>query len=198
MNVRWWWSGVCNIHIILQELRVAALVLCRMVRLLTYIYIIMLLKLIHVYQGGTIFLFLSWLACCIFSLANMHSITLIPAYIHTHITVEVRYLSQGRMVPECCSMVKDLFRDVLVDWLQKGLPSLHLTLWLLRDMSCTKVLFLSLSGSSRGHFNVYYKGLSTILERMGLICLIIIYRNKIAAWQWGKRYWLSMNEKVSS
>ena len=32
-----------------------------------------------------------------------------------------------------CAIVKDLTRDVLVAQVLKGLPLLHLTLWLLRD-----------------------------------------------------------------
>ena len=51
-------------------------------------------------QGGTVSLFLSRLACQILSLTNKHSITLIPAYIPTHLNVEVDYLSQGQLLPE--------------------------------------------------------------------------------------------------
>ena len=33
-------------------------------------------------------------------------------------------------------IVKSLITNVLVDWVLKGLSSLHVTLWLLRDMCC--------------------------------------------------------------
>ena len=36
-------------------------------------------------------------------------------------------------VAHCCPMVKDLIRDILVDWELKGLQSLHISLWLLKD-----------------------------------------------------------------
>ena len=44
--------------------------------------------------------FLSRLACWILSLTDNHGITLIPAYIQTHLIVEADYLSQGQMLPE--------------------------------------------------------------------------------------------------
>ena len=39
-------------------------------------------------------------------------------------------------IPHNCLMVKDLVRDVTVDLVMNGLPSLHLTHWLLRDVCC--------------------------------------------------------------
>ena len=44
-------------------------------------------------QGGIMSPFLSRLACQILSLINKHGITLIPAYISTHLNVEADYLS---------------------------------------------------------------------------------------------------------
>ena len=44
--------------------------------------------------------FFSRLACQILSLANKHSITLIPAYIPTHLNVEADYLSCGQLLLE--------------------------------------------------------------------------------------------------
>ena len=38
---------------------------------------------------------------------------------------------------QCCPVMKDLIVYVLVGQVLKGLPCLHLTLWLLRDMYCT-------------------------------------------------------------
>ena len=52
-------------------------------------------------HGGTVSPFLSRLACQILSLTDTHGITLIPAYIPTHLNVEADYLSQGCMFPEC-------------------------------------------------------------------------------------------------
>ena len=40
-------------------------------------------------------------------------------------------------IPRCCPIIKDLFMDVLVGHVLKGLPYLHLTLCLLRDVCCT-------------------------------------------------------------
>ena len=44
--------------------------------------------------------FLSRLACQILSLTNKHGITLLPAYIPTHLNVEADFLSWDRMLPE--------------------------------------------------------------------------------------------------
>ena len=41
---------------------------------------------------------LSRLVCNVLSLTQKHGITLIPAYIPTHLNVEADYLSWGRMV----------------------------------------------------------------------------------------------------
>ena len=46
------------------------------------------------------FHFLSRLACWILRMTNKHGITLIPAYISTHLNVEADYLSQDGMLPE--------------------------------------------------------------------------------------------------
>ena len=51
-------------------------------------------------QGGTVSPFLSRLACQILSLTDKHGITLIPAYIPTHLNVEADYLSQDWLLPE--------------------------------------------------------------------------------------------------
>ena len=37
-------------------------------------------------------------------------------------------------VPQCCPIIKDLLVDILVSHMLKGLPYMHLTLWLLRDV----------------------------------------------------------------
>ena len=50
-------------------------------------------------QGGTVSPFLSRLACQILTLTDKHSITLIPAYIPTHLNVEADYLSWGWLLP---------------------------------------------------------------------------------------------------
>ena len=51
----------------------------------------------------------------------------------------------------------------------KGLPLLNLTLLLLRDAFC--VLFLSLSGSSRGNLNTYNKGFVSIVGKIGKVAV---------------------------
>ena len=50
-------------------------------------------------QGGTVSLFLFTLACHILNLANKHAITLIPAYVPTHLSVKADYLLQGKLIP---------------------------------------------------------------------------------------------------
>ena len=44
--------------------------------------------------------FLSRLVCQILSLTDKHGITLIPAYIPTHLNVKADYLSQDQLLPE--------------------------------------------------------------------------------------------------
>ena len=51
-------------------------------------------------QGGTVSPFLSRLACQILSLTDKHGITLLPAYIPTHLNVEADYLSLDQLLPE--------------------------------------------------------------------------------------------------
>ena len=51
-------------------------------------------------QGGTVSPSSSRLACWILNLTNKHGITLIPAYIPTHLNVEADYLSQDWMLLE--------------------------------------------------------------------------------------------------
>ena len=54
--------------------------------------------------------------------------------------MEVTWLPTGLNMlvdfPHCCPVVQNLVTDVLVDCVLKGLLSLHLTLWLLRDVCC--------------------------------------------------------------
>ena len=49
-------------------------------------------------QGGTVSPFLSRLVCQILSLTNRHGITLLPAYIPTHLSVEANYLSLDQLL----------------------------------------------------------------------------------------------------
>ena len=63
-------------------------------------------------------------------------------------------------------MVKDLIRDVSVHSMQKGLKSLHLTVWLLRHRCYTMVLLISLSSSGGGNSSTYNRGLLAMLEGM--------------------------------
>ena len=100
------WSGsLCRAHVALQELQAAAIMLRRMAFFLSG-------KVVALYvdnstvkaylhnQGGTMSPFLSRLACQILSLTDKHGITLLQAYIHTYLNVEVDYLSQDWLLPE--------------------------------------------------------------------------------------------------
>ena len=51
-------------------------------------------------EAGTVLPFLFRLICCILNLADRYDITLISAYIPTHLNLEADYLSWGRLVPE--------------------------------------------------------------------------------------------------
>ena len=51
-------------------------------------------------QGSIVSHFISTLTCQILSLTDKYSITLILAYIPTHLNVEVDYLSQGQLLLE--------------------------------------------------------------------------------------------------
>ena len=100
------WSGsLCRAHISLQELHAVAIMLCRMAFFLSGKVVAMHLdnstaKAYLWNQGGTVSPFLSRLACQILSLMNKHGITLLPAYIPTHLNVEADYLSWGWLLPE--------------------------------------------------------------------------------------------------
>ena len=86
-------------------------------------------------------------------------------------------------IPGHCPIIKDLIMDVSVGYVLKGLPYLHLTHWLLRDVCCgDRVLFLSLSGSDMGNSSIYIEGLAAVLEGMGrLVCARGCTNNAISA-----------------
>ena len=100
------WSGsMCRAHIALQEHQAIAMMLCRMACHLSGKVVALHLdtstaKAYLCNQGGTVSPFLSRLSCRILSLTDKHSITLIPAYIPTHLSVEVKYLPQDQILPE--------------------------------------------------------------------------------------------------
>ena len=100
------WSGsMCRAHIALQELQAIAMKLCRMPFYLSVKVVALPLdnSTTEAYlcnQCGTVFPFLSRLACWILNLTKKNSITLIPAYISTHLNVEADFLSQDWMLPE--------------------------------------------------------------------------------------------------
>ena len=100
-----WLGSLCRAHIALQELQAIVVMLCRMVLHLSGKVASLHLdnstaKAYLCNQGGTMSPFLSRLACQILSLTNKHGITLIPAYISTHLNVEVDYLSQDQLLLE--------------------------------------------------------------------------------------------------
>ena len=100
------WSGsLCRAHIALQELQAVAVMLCRMSFCLSGKVVALHLdnstaKAYLCNQGGTVSPFLSRLACRILSLTDKHGITLLAAYIPTHLNVEADYLSWDQMLPE--------------------------------------------------------------------------------------------------
>ena len=100
------WSGsLSRAHIALQELQAVAIMLCRMAFHLSGKVVALHLdnstaKAYLCNQGGTVSPFLSRLACQILSLTDKHGITLLPAYIPTHLNVEADFLSQDQMLLE--------------------------------------------------------------------------------------------------
>ena len=100
------WSGpLCRAHIALQELQAVAVMLCRMAFCLSGKVVALHLdnstaKAYLCNQGGTVSPFLSRLACQILSLTDKHGITLLPAYIPTHLNVEADYLSWDQLLLE--------------------------------------------------------------------------------------------------
>ena len=92
-------------HIALQELQAVAIMLHRMASCLSSKVVALHLdnstaKAYLCNQGGTVSPFLSRLACWILSLTDKHGITLLPAYIPTHLNVEADFLSQDQLLPE--------------------------------------------------------------------------------------------------
>ena len=96
------WSGsLSGAHIALQELQAVAIMLHRMAFCHSGKVVALHLdnstaKAYLCNQGGTVSPFLSRLACQILSLTNKHGITLLPAYIPTHLKVEADFLSRIR------------------------------------------------------------------------------------------------------
>ena len=106
LSIRGTWSGsLSRAHIALQELHTVAIMLHRMAFCLSGKVVALHLdnstaKAYLCYQGGTVSPFLSRLACQILSLTDKHGITLLPAYIPTHINVKANYLSQDWLLLE--------------------------------------------------------------------------------------------------
>ena len=100
------WSGsLSRAHIALQELQATAIMLHKMAFHLSGKVVALHLanstaKAYLCNQGGTVSPFLSRLACQILSLTDKHGITLLPAYIPTHLNVEADYLSQDWLLLE--------------------------------------------------------------------------------------------------
>ena len=100
------WSGsLYRDHIALQELQAVAIMLHRMAFHLSGKVVALHLdnstaKAFLCNQGGTVSPFLSRLTCQILSLTDKHGITLLPAFIPTHLNVEADYLCWDWMLPE--------------------------------------------------------------------------------------------------
>ena len=98
------WSGsLSRAHVALQELQAVAIMLHRMAFHLSGKVVALHLdnstaKAYLCNHGGTVSPFLSRLACQILSLTDKHGITLLPAYIPTHLNVEADFLSWEQML----------------------------------------------------------------------------------------------------
>ena len=118
---------MCKVHIALQELQPVALMLHKMLFQLSHKVVALPLdksttKAYLCNQGGTASLFPSKLACHIFNVANKHGITLIPACIPTHLSVEANCLSWGWLVP-MCELIPHTGQAAFHIW---GKPEVHL------------------------------------------------------------------------
>ena len=102
---RYWSGSICGVHIALQELQAIATMVRRMAFCLSGKVVALHLdnstaKADLCNHSGTVSPFLSRLACQILSLTDKHGITVIPAYIPTHLIVEADYLPWDQMLPE--------------------------------------------------------------------------------------------------
>ena len=100
-----WPGSLARAHIALQELQAVAVMLHRMAFQLSGKVVALHLdnstaKAYLCNQGGTVSSFLSRLACQMLSLTDKHGITLLPAYIPTHLNVEADYMSWDQLLPE--------------------------------------------------------------------------------------------------
>ena len=100
-----WMGSLFRAHIALQELQAIVMILCRMTFCLSDKAVALCLdnstaKAYLCNKGGTVSPFLSRLACRIPALNDKHGITLIPAYIPTHLNMEADYLSWDWLLPE--------------------------------------------------------------------------------------------------
>ena len=101
-----WLGSLCRAHIALWQLWAMAMMLHRMAFCPSGKVVALQLhnstaKAYLHNQGGTVSPFLSRLACQILSLTDKHGITLIPAYIPTHLNMEADYLYQDQLLLEC-------------------------------------------------------------------------------------------------
>ena len=122
-----WLGSLCRAYIALQELQAVTMMLHRMAFCLSGKVVALHLDNItakaYLYnQGVTVSPFLSRLACQILSLTDKHGITLIPAYIPTHLSVEADYLSQDQLLPEW-HLLPQVAHAVFCLW---GLPEVDL------------------------------------------------------------------------
>ena len=122
-----WSSSLSRAHIALQELQAVAVMLCRMAFCLFGKVVALHLdnstaKAYLCNQGGTVSPFLSRLACQIQSLTDKHGITLLPAYIPTHLNVEADFLSQDWLLLEW-HLLPQVAQAALCLW---GLPEVDL------------------------------------------------------------------------
>ena len=85
----------------------------------------------------------------------------------------LKVLNKLEDIPHWYPVVKDLIKDVWVDCMLKGLPSLHLTLWLHKDMCYTNKDSLPQSvGQWQGKLSICNKDLPGLLGRKGrMVCL---------------------------
>ena len=122
-----WLGSLCRAFIALQELQAVAMMLHRNAICLSGKVVGLHLdnstaKAYLCNQGSTVSPFLSRLACWILSLTDKHGITLIPAYIPTHLNVEADYLSQDCLLPEWY-LLPQVVQAAFHLW---GLPEVHL------------------------------------------------------------------------
>ena len=121
-----------------------------------------------------------WVCSCI---SSTSSVQLSGRHVSSHLRLLIlvahccmevprllRFLNMFADVACWCPLIQDLVMGVSCGWVLKGMQSLHLTLWLLRDMCCTDKGSHPLSGGDRVNSSICDESLPKMWERIDQTC----------------------------